>query len=296
MSLHSQLNGIEHVQNIWLYHINPKSAAGWEYKWDVSRPHTLMGNHDKVWSAGKMSRKINVGDLICVYMKNIRPMADGIYIVGRVTKVMPDDHEFAWKADQVQSSRMLDAPLPKDVVRRFFGRSYGPSMQPLPVTKREEFLSLLGNGNFADDISPRDTQNRPKGEKLPRHPDPLVRCRVEKMAVQITTDHFLTQGYLVDSVEADNVGWDLSAVRGKRELRLEVKGLSGNEICVELTPNEFAQMQKWRDSYQICVVTNVLTDPQLAVFSYRSKSDKWQDDRMRTLRFTQIVAARATVA
>ncbi|HEV3006156.1 MAG TPA: DUF3883 domain-containing protein, partial [Pirellulales bacterium] len=77
--------------------------------------------------------------------------------------------------------------------------------------------------------------------------------------------------------------------------RLEVKGLSGNQICVELTPNEFAQMQNWRDSYCLCVVTNALTDPQIAVFEYSPESGTWQDDQKRTLDISPITAARCRV-
>jgi len=129
----------------------------------------------------------------------------------------------------------------------------------------------------------------------PRQPDPLLRCKVEKVAIEVTTAEFQRQGYTVDSHEKDNVGWDLLATRGTRQLRLEVKGLAGNEICVELTPNEYAQMQKWQNSYHVCVVTEALTNPRLAVFSFSPESGKWQDDRKRTLRITQIVAARCSV-
>lgn len=126
----------------------------------------------------------------------------------------------------------------------------------------------------------------------PCQPDPLRLAKVEKAAIELTTAHFQRQGYVVDSHEKDNLGWDLLASCGTRELRLEVKGLTGAEICVELTPNEFAKMQKWRDSYYVCVVTNALTDPQLAVFGFSPESSKWQDDRKRTLQIQEIVAAR----
>ena len=140
---------------------------------------------------------------------------------------------------------------------------------------------------------PQEEELKPGGTS--HQPDPLLRCKVEKAAVDVTTAHFEQQGYSVDSHEKDNLGWDLFAVCGKRELRLEVKGLSGSEICVELTPNEFAQMQEWRTSYHVCVVTNALTDPQLAVFGYSPESGKWQDDRKRTLQISKIIAARCSV-
>lgn len=138
---------------------------------------------------------------------------------------------------------------------------------------------------------PRKVPDR--GEKR-QQPDPLLRCKVEKAAVEITVAHFEKQNYVIDSREKDNVGWDLNATCGTRLLRLEVKGLSGSEICVELTPNEYAQMQKWRDSYYVCVVTNALTNPQLAVFGFSPESGKWQDEQKRTLRIAEIVAARCS--
>ncbi len=128
-----------------------------------------------------------------------------------------------------------------------------------------------------------------------RQPDPLLRCKIERAAVDAVTAFFEGQGYIVDSVENDNVGWDLLATCGMRELRLEVKGLSGGQLCVELTPNEYAQMQRWKESYCVCVVTNAITEPNLAVFAFSPESGRWQDDRKRTLRITQIVAARCSL-
>src|SRR5207249_11695586 len=58
--------------------------------------------------------------------------------------------------------------------------------------------------------------------------------------------HFKSQHYKVSSHESDNLGWDLSAILPEMgiELKLEVKGLSGPDIAVELTPNEYTMMKK----------------------------------------------------
>ena len=50
----------------------------------------------------------------------------------------------------------------------------------------------------------------------------------------MTISYYEKLGYIVTSVERDNVGWDLTAVLGERELKLEVKGLSGSQVVVEL--------------------------------------------------------------
>lgn len=49
-----------------------------------------------------------------------------------------------------------------------------------------------------------------------RQPDPLLRCKVEKAAVEKTKTHFEQQGYMVGSREKDNLGWDLVATECNR--------------------------------------------------------------------------------
>lgn len=129
-----------------------------------------------------------------------------------------------------------------------------------------------------------------------RQPDPLLRQKVEKAAIEKTTTHYGGIGYQVDSVEKDNVGWDLEAVSGQIMLRLEVKGLSGTELCVELTPNEYSKMRAYRKSYRICVVTSALSNPRLDVFAYSPDSQQWEDQDRRPLAVETIVAARCKAA
>lgn len=128
----------------------------------------------------------------------------------------------------------------------------------------------------------------------PHQPDPLRRQEVERIAVETTTTHFTRHGYTVDSVEQDNIGWDLNAVLGRRQLQLEVKGLSGDQIVVELTPNEYQAMKDYRDSYRICVVTNALTRPHLEIFAYSKDSRGWESTDGRVLKLQEIIAARCT--
>lgn len=102
-------------------------------------------------------------------------------------------------------------------------------------------------------------------------------------------------GYRVESFEKDNVGWDLNAVLGKRDLKLEVKGLSGSQIVVELTPNEYAAMGKYRDSYRVCVVTNTLSKPCLEIFAYSPDSRQWESPERLVLNIKEIIAAKCSV-
>jgi hypothetical protein len=129
-----------------------------------------------------------------------------------------------------------------------------------------------------------------------RQSDPLLRQKIELVAVKHTTTYYRRLGYVVSSQEKDNVGWDLTAARGKRELRLEVKGLSGSQIVVELTPNEYSAMTSYQESYRVCVVTTALVSPKLEVFAYSSDAGGWESLLVegRALTIEKIVAARCT--
>jgi hypothetical protein len=127
--------------------------------------------------------------------------------------------------------------------------------------------------------------------KMPHQPDPLLRAKVELAAVMTVMHYYTHLGYNVCSVESDNVGWDLTATFGRRELKLETKGLSGADTRVELTPNEYAKMKEHRDSYRVCIVTQALSSPQLAVFSYSKDSQRWEDETGRELNIAEIIAA-----
>ncbi len=149
--------------------------------------------------------------------------------------------------------------------------------------------------NVSRYIETRQLPNAPKpGGTAARQPDPFLRQRVERIAVEATTAHFTRHGYSVDSVEKDNVGWDLNAVLGKRELKLEVKGLSGSQTVVELSPNEYAAMRDNRDSYRVCIVTNALIEHRLEIFAYSHDSGQWEGTERRVLKIQEITAARCS--
>jgi hypothetical protein len=127
--------------------------------------------------------------------------------------------------------------------------------------------------------------------------DPLKRAQVEQAAILLTTRHFEALGYNVDSVETDNVGWDLDCVHRESgmQLKLEVKGLSGRNICVELTPHEYQMMRKNKQSYRICIATNCMQTGILAVFAYNQSARAWTDGNDRSLVVEEIESARLHV-
>ncbi len=136
-------------------------------------------------------------------------------------------------------------------------------------------------------------KKRLNNKKSPYQTDPYKRQKVEKVAVDTTVDYYEKFGYIVDSVEKDNVGWDLEASMDKKLLRIEVKGLSGSTISFELTPNEYKNMKKYKDSYRIAVVTDCLSEkPKLTIFQYSQDNGKFEDNEGNKLTVNEIVSAR----
>jgi hypothetical protein len=127
-------------------------------------------------------------------------------------------------------------------------------------------------------------------------PDPFLRQEVEKAAVTMVCEHYTKYGYTVRSVEKDNVGWDLDVTHGKTELKVEVKGLSGMNASVELTPNEFVAMRHHKESYRLCIVTDALGNPRLRIFEFAPESSQWETSEGEVLKIAESISARCTLA
>ena len=126
----------------------------------------------------------------------------------------------------------------------------------------------------------------------PRQTDPFKKQKVEKAAVKEVIKHYEKLGYEITSVELENVGWDLTAQREKTTLKLEVKGLSGKEVVVELTPNEYANLKMDLENYRLCIVTDALAEPILRIFTYSHESGIWRSEDGMRLGFEEKISAR----
>ena len=89
-----------------------------------------------MWPTGNFFRKLEAGDELAVYMKNIEPGA-GIYVVGTIVAVDRDAREFAWRPDRQRTRALLRTPIPRDIVYELFGRGYGGALRKLKAPERE---------------------------------------------------------------------------------------------------------------------------------------------------------------
>lgn len=143
--------------------------------------------------------------------------------------------------------------------------------------------------------------------KAPRQTDPELRRKVEQAAIDHAIAYYESDnggGHRVESVEKDGVGWDLEAFsEDGGQLKIEVKGLSGKALVVELTPNEYAKMKspEHRVDYIIYVLTEALSpEPVAYIFRHdailsKGKDLVWKTEDGQVLRIEPIIAARLSV-
>lgn len=151
-----------------------------------------------------------------------------------------------------------------------------------------EFVKTIEKYIHNDEIPP---SIKPK-KGTARQSDPLKRIEVESIAVKIVMKYYDKLGYNVKSVEKDNVGWDLNATKDKISLKLEVKGLSGKNVSVELTPNELSHLKADKKYYRLCIVTEALTKPKLRIFAFSKDNGKWSSADGMTITFNEFTGAR----
>jgi hypothetical protein len=153
----------------------------------------------------------------------------------------------------------------------------------------ETLLSYIGG---APSIGFAQTSANSHGRGPPRQNDPELRARVEAEAIAAVRAHYEAIGCMVESVEDENLGWDLNASRGARLFRVEVKGRSGAG-AVELTPNEYRVMtdKHVRMSYRLAIVHDALITRRLTIFQYAPGEDAWLSDRGDRLKLLPMTGA-----
>lgn len=89
-----------------------------------------------------------------------------------------------------------------------------------------------------------------------------TRKAIEKAAVDFVTAHFELLGYRIHDRQADNLGYDLLAVKGPQALKLEVKGTDATFPRFFLSRNEYKCAQR-DPEWCLAVVSSARQSPQL---------------------------------
>jgi hypothetical protein len=131
----------------------------------------------------------------------------------------------------------------------------------------KQYIIDVGNGEY----SPPN-----KGKRKPI--DQESKLLIEKTAIDKSIEYYRERGYDVESVEKDNVGYDLLATKGKAKIFIEVKGTSVKEIkdiSIGLTPNEYKKSKLSHQKYRICIVPDTFGEPIVYEFKWNSAKEKW---------------------
>jgi hypothetical protein len=131
----------------------------------------------------------------------------------------------------------------------------------------------------------------------PCAPDSAHNAAVEAAAIDFVRRSCILGKEKYDR-QKDNCGWDLEFTRDGLTLCIEVKGLSGAVLSVELSPNEYAAMKRAMDKsfpegeYRLAVVRNALTTPELLLFSHAGRTDWMCEITSKQVSVTQSTGAR----
>lgn len=143
----------------------------------------------------------------------------------------------------------INAPHLTARLRRYIARK-APSVPTVPPTA----IPPLGGGSG-------------------RQADPVKRLAVEKAAMELVMAT-LKDDWVVSDDSLKKLGWDITAKqRGLPELRIEVKGLSGQTPTVEVTPREYAamctkDMRRKEIRYIVAIVTDALSPAERLLRAY----------------------------
>jgi hypothetical protein len=100
--------------------------------------------------------------------------------------------------------------------------------------------------------------------------NPETNRKVERAAVSAVTEWYESEGWTVESVEAEKCGYDLLCRKDSEENHVEVKGVQGELVSFIITAAEVKQAEKDSD-FMLCVVTSALTDaPKLNLYDAES--------------------------
>jgi hypothetical protein len=107
-----------------------------------------------------------------------------------------------------------------------------------------------------------------------RFPDQEDRDRVEDAATEKVTKEYEGQGFTVQDVSPDNLGYDLEVQdgTGKPVFHVEVKGTSSETPGYFLTRNEF-ERSRALDSWRLAIVTSALSQPRMHVLTAQEMQD-----------------------
>lgn len=229
------------------------------------------------------------GDLnnVTVVFCATHPVEGGIRVVGwyKNATVYAKPREDLYTYRTHTEARYKDAHLVKEDdrvmdVSGLFGRSSLFYFSLHPEHRENKYQKLINyiSSNGKVKISKRATLQK-NANKRAFQRDIEKRLLVERKAIALAFKYYKDRydgTANVKSVEKENKGWDLEIKKNSIKLNIEVKGLSGSDIQVELTPNEYKAFSVCSEKYHLFIASNVLSRrPEIRVYKYQKKGKIW---------------------
>lgn len=108
---------------------------------------------------------------------------------------------------------------------------------------------------------------------------PETRKAIEDAAVTFVKDHYESLGYTVEDFQKENKGYDLTAVKGREVIKLEVKGTDATVPRFFLTRNEY-KCAKRDPEWLLAVVSTARQAPQLRLMSIAEVEQTYEMDAL----------------
>jgi hypothetical protein len=268
--------------------INDDNFGAWLLKCNPSvydlPAQVAAGEVPEDWSVqdNYRSQRMKAGDPVVLWVTGTKKSApSGVWAVGHLTgvadveaQIVPggdDDTGFWIDEDKLLQTRFfvpinvefLDEPLTRQAV------------QSHPVLAGAEVFSSPAQGNpnwFTKDewsalqtlVEPPAPSVAPSNADGPlfSDTDPVTKLAVEISAIDTVTHALEADGWQVEDHQSDNLGWDLSAVRGSARRLIEVKGRGPATSTVHITANELRAAEA-NTEWELAAVTSALTRPTL---------------------------------
>jgi hypothetical protein len=201
-----------------------------------------------IWFVPKLT---TIGDVVLFYAE--APLS-AIVAVGKALS-RPRATNLKWYEAKVGSVRMLDAPITLAELRIMFPDwLWLRSVNMFAYVTPERSKALLERCNLESSMFTKELARSAGGG----FGDPETNSLVEQAAVRKVTQILKRRGFKVSSRERERIGYDLEAKKGKTELHVEVKGVSGDGLQFLITQAEVAKA-KSDLLFRLMVVTEART-------------------------------------
>jgi predicted transcriptional regulator len=212
------------------------------------------------WSAPKLTAE---GDTVLFYVEN--PVSAVVAVGKAMSPARVTSRK--WYEAKVGNVRLLDAPIMLAELRAMFPDwAWLRSVNMFAYVSPERAKALLKRCALTFPAA-RDERTHASGGGFG---DAETNAIVERAAVRKATHVLKRRGFRVRSRESERIGYDLDATRGRTELHVEVKGVSGDGMQFLITKAELAKAES--DSlFRLMVVTRALTR-NASVHEFRGRS------------------------